>query len=331
MALVDDGYAALGDLRLAVNAGDQMGCHVFINVRPSRQQREPWHRISMSADLAIRLADAARQSFSDIEARATGEQVVTEFDFDSMVEGSIGVLSIRETPGLGEWVDALPQPDWPTIFNGDEDTLNRSRFYAYRLTMPDGRTVRAFRGKAGLDVAARKRHAVSAAFRRDTLQMVPVEGAVITFDQSVDFFEWDGLLFVVNMRTFESLTNIRDITVRKAVEAVDALAARFDLGDVDALKMHVQQRTRLGKRLAAAHKHGLVDDIDAVEVTNLIAARGLQFACEQGDQGVRFNLDHANPRSIEDFVDLVSDVFLVSPTTRRDWEALAKRPPRRRQ
>lgn len=330
MALIDDGYAALGDLRRAVNAGDQMGCHVFINVRPSRQQREAWHRVSLSPALAIDLVDAARQSFSEIEARATGDQALTEFDFDAMVEGSIGVLNIRETPGLGDWVDALPLPDWPTVFDGDEETLRRSRFYAYRLTLPDGRTVRAFRGRAGLGIAARKRNSVLAFFERDSLEMVPVEGAVITFDQSVDFFEWDGLLFVLNIRIFESLTNIRDVTIRKAVEAVDALAVRFDLGDVDALKAHVQQRTRLGKRLAAAHKHGLVADIDPVEVTNLIAVRGLQFGCEAGDQGVRFNLDHANPRSIEDFVDLVSDVFLVSPTTKRDWEALAKRPPRRR-
>ncbi|WP_205854062.1 Kiwa anti-phage protein KwaB-like domain-containing protein [Phenylobacterium kunshanense] len=284
----------------------------------------------MDIALTERLADAARQSLSEIEARATDADALAEFDFDAMVEGSIGVLNVRETPGLAEWLEALPRPDWPVVFDGSEETLGRSRFYAFRLALPDGRTVRAFRGKAGLEIAARKRNAVSAAFRRDTLQMVPIEGAVITFDQTVDFFEWDGLVFVLNIRTFESVTNIREVTIRKAVQAVDALAARFDLGDVDALKTHVEQRTRLGKRLAAAHKHGLVGDINAPEVTNLIAARGLRFTCVADDGGVRFGLDHADPRSVEDFVDLVSDVFLVSPTTRRDWEALAKRPPRRR-
>jgi hypothetical protein len=329
MALVDDGYAALGDLRRAMNAGEEMGFHVFLNVRPSRQRRETWYRISLARELSVQLADAARRVFSDLEATAAGEQNLGEFDFDSMVGGSVGVINLRDAEGLGDWLDALPLPDFPTVFDGDEEVLGRAKFYAFRLTLPDGRNIRAFRGRSGLEIAARKRNAVAAAFHRDTNQMVPVDGAVVTFDQNVDFFEWDGLLYVANIRSFESITNIREITVAKAHDAVEALAARFDLGNIDALKVHVQQRTRLGKRLASAHKHGLAADLDPAEIEKLIGVRKLQFKCEQDGGRLKFDLDHANNRSIEDFVDLVSDVFLTSPVTRRDWEALAKRPPRR--
>jgi hypothetical protein len=104
------------------------------------------------------------------------------------------------------------------------------------MTLPDGRGVRAFRGRAGLDVAARKRHAISAMFHRDTREMAAIEGSIITFDPNPDFFEWDGLLFILNMRTFESVTNIREVTVHKAVEAMDVLAGRFVLENADALK-----------------------------------------------------------------------------------------------
>lgn len=329
MALVDDGYASLADARRAFNAGDQIGCHVFLNSRPSRLNPHRWHRISLEGALAERLADAGRQSLTEIEARAIDEQSLAEFDFDAMADGSVGILSVRDTPGLSDWLDDLPQADLPVRFDGDEDTLKRSRFYAFRLTLADGRGVRAFRGRGGLDVAARKRNAVSAAFHRDTLEMVAIEGSVITFDQTIDFFEWDGLVFVDNMRTFESITNIRDVTVRKAAEAVDALAGRFHLGDVDALRIAVGKRTRLGKRLAAAHRHGLTDDIDTEKVAELIATRQLQLTCEPHEGSLRFNIDHTNARAVEDFVDLMSDVFLVSPTTRRNWEALVKRPPRR--
>lgn len=330
MALIDDGYAALADARLALNGGDEIGCHVFLNSRPSRERREPWHRISLEGVLAARLADAARQALWDIETRVTDEQLLAEFDFDAMVDGSVGVLSVRDTPGLTEWLDSLPRPDWPAIFDGDEETLKRSRFYAYRLTLPDGRGVRAYRGRAGLEVAARKRHAISAMFHRDTRELAAIEGAVITFEPTPDFFEWDGLLFIVNMRTFESITDIRDVTVRKAAEAIDALAARFHLDNLDALKASISQRTRLGKRLAGAHKHGLVGDLDAARVAQLIEVRQLQLVCTPHEGSLRFEIDHANGRAVEDFVDLMSDVFLVSPATNRDWEALVKRPPRRR-
>lgn len=181
MALIDDGYAALADVRLALNAGEEIGCHVFLNSRPSRIRHEAWHRISLERPLADRLADAARQALWEVEARATDDQSLAEFDFDAMVDGNLGVLSVRDTPGLTEWLEALPQPDWPVVFDGDEETLKRSRFYAYRLTLPDGRGLRAFRGRAGLDVAARKRHAISAMWHRDTHEMAAIEGSVITF------------------------------------------------------------------------------------------------------------------------------------------------------
>lgn len=330
MALIDDGYASLADARLALNGADEIGCHFFLNSRPSRERRESWTRISLEGALAARLADAARQTLWELETRVTNEQSLAEFDFDAMVDGSVGVLSVRDTPGLTEWLDALPQPDWPAIFDGDEETLRRSRFYAYRLTLPDGRGVRAFRGRAGLEVAARKRHAISAMFHRDSSELAAIEGSVITFEPTPDFFEWDGLLFIVNMRTFESITNIRDVTDRKAVEAIDALAGRFHLANPDALKASISQRTRLAKRLASAHKHGLVGDLDPERVAQLIAARQLQLTCTPHEGSLRFEIDHANSRAVEDFVDLMSDVFLISPATNRDWEALVKRPPRRR-
>jgi hypothetical protein len=62
----------------------------------------------------------------------------------------------------------------------------------------------------------------------------------------------------------------------------------------------------------------------------LVQKRQLQLTCQPDGATIRFNIDCTVARSVEDFVDLVSDVFLVSPTTSRDWEALVKRPPRRR-
>jgi hypothetical protein len=330
MALIDDGYAALSDLRRGLEDGDEVGCHLFLNVKPTRQNKQSWYRIRLDPALAVSLAQAAQNSISMIEVRAVADNALTEFDFDAMVDGHVGVLNVRDTPEIAEWLNATPLPDHPAVFDGTEEVLGRARFYAFRLVLPDGRSVTAFRSKGGFEVAARKRNAVTAIFHRDTHELVPVAGAVVTFDQVVDFMEWDGLLFVANMRTFEAVTDMRQITVRKAVEAVDALAARFDLGDIDALKTQVEKRTRLGKRLASAHKHGLAADLDPDQVAMVIDRRRLRFRCERDGADVRFHIDHADPRSIEDFVDLVSDVFLESPTTRREWEALAKRPARAR-
>lgn len=330
MALFDDGYAALADIRLAFNAGAEVGCHVFLFSPRTRARAHEWHRVIMVGDLAARLADAGRVSLNSIEARAADEQVLAEFDFDAMDHGSIGVLKVEDAPGLSDWLNAMPQNDWPTRFDGDEGVLEKTRFYAFRLSLPDGRTLRAFRGSRGLNITLRSRHAVAAMFQRDSREMVAVEGTVVSFDQTIDFFEWEGLVFIINLPTFESVTNIRHVTARKADEAVDALQNRFQINDIDGLKAHIAQRTRLGKKLAAAQKHGLVGDIDPAAMVHRIAAKQLDVQCTiEGDE-VRFDIDPANRRQVEDFVDLMTDFFLQSPVTSREWEAVVKRPPRAR-
>lgn len=330
MTLLDDGYAALADIRVASNADEEIGCHLFLHARPTRQRRDTWHRISADPELTAILLDAGKQSLWDIEARVADEQSLHEFDFDAMADGSVGLLRVEDAPGLGEWLAQVPAADLPTVYDGDEELLNSSRFYVFRLSFPDGRTLTAFRGRRGMQVAARQRNAIAAMFARDTQELVPVNGTVVSFDQAIDFFEWEGLVFILNMPTFESVTNIREVTNRKAFEAIDALANRFNLGDSEALKAHIGQRTRLGKKLAAAHRHGLAGDINPAVIEARIETKGLALRCQVDGDQVNFDIDHASRREVEDFVDLMTDVFLVSPLTSREWVAVVKKPPRPR-
>jgi hypothetical protein len=329
MPLVEDGLASLNDMRAALNEGLEIGCDVFLNAKTTRQRRDAWFRVSANWDLTQNLVAAGSRSLLNLAARAADGDNLHEFDFDAMVSGSVGIALVRELPQLQAWLGAVPGGDWPTVFDGDEEVVDDAGFYSFRLTFPDGRAVLAFRSRRGLEVVARRKGAVQARFSRDQNELVPVEGSIITFDQAVDFFVWDGMVFIGNLPTFEALTNLREITIQKAAQAVDALAGRFDLGDVDALKASIGQRTRLGKKLAAAQRHGLAGDIDPAAIHERIEARGLQVRCEIDGEQVRFEIDSTNPQEVSDFVDLMTDVFLRSPLTGREWDALAKRPSRR--
>jgi len=263
MPLIDDAFAALMDIRTAFTAGDRVGSHVFIFAPPTRDCRDRWHRIGMDGGVADRLVDSARTSMSKIEARATDDQVLSEFDFDAMADRSIGVLRVADAAAIADWLNEVPGDDWPVRFAGDERVLERARFYVTRLNFADGRHLTLFRGSRGLTVALKQRNAVAAAFSRDRDQMIAIDGPVITFDGNIDFFEWEGTVFIINFLTFESVTNIRELTVKKSGEAMDALSARFNLGtNTEALRLEIGKRTRLAKRLAAAHQHNLIADID---------------------------------------------------------------------
>lgn len=330
MPLVDDGYSAFADLTASLGEAQEVGCHVFLRSQPTRERREPWHRLSMTGDLANEIVETASRTLAQIEARTADDERLEEFTFDAMADGDIGVLRIADTPGLGEWLAAVPGPDWPVRFEGQEEVLERTRFYVTRLSFPDGRTLLAFRGSRNLNLSLRRRNAVIAKFNRDEHELVPVDGTVVNFDQEVDFFVWEGLTFVLNLRTFESVTNIREITAEKAGEAIDALVGRFGLDDPDGLKLAIGSRPLLAKKLASALRHGLVADIDIAALPARIAAKELDITHEGDGEDFRLRIDPNNRRQVQDFVDLMSDVFLHSPVTGREWVVSVKKAPRPR-
>lgn len=331
MPLIDDAYESLTDIRVALTAEGRIGCHVFIYSPRSRDRREEWYKIAMDGAVADLLASRARESLLNVEGRAADDQALAEFDFDAMSDGSIGVISLEDMPAIEMWLGNLPADDWHVRFDGDEQVLDKVRFYVIRLNLPDGRPLTIIRGSRGLTVTLREKGAVAAAFSRQRNEMVPIEGAVLSFDGVVDFFAWENFVYILNFRTFESVTNIRDETIRKSEEALDALAVRFGLGTnlVD-LKDEIAQRTLLAKRLAAAHRHGIIADIDPQSLVDRAAEKELRLRCHMENGNVQFDIDHNNRGEIQDFVDLLTDLFLRSPVTGREWEAVVKRPPQNR-
>lgn len=263
MPLIDDAFAALTDIRIALGGGDRIGCHVFIFSPRTRDRRDEWYKIAMEGAVADRLAAAARDALLKLEGRATDDQALAEFDFDAMVNGSIGVMSLAEVPAIADWLATIAGDDWPVRFDGDERVVEKARFYVTKLNFADGRPLTIVRGSRGLTVSLQEKGAVAAAFNRERNEMIAIDGAVVSFDGTIDFLAWEGMVFISNFRTFESVTNIRDVTIRKSAEALDALAARFGLGgNAESLKAEIGKRTLLAERLAAAHRYGIIANIN---------------------------------------------------------------------
>lgn len=331
MPLIEDSFAALTDLKILLGDIDNVGCHLFIFSPRTRQRREEWLQIAVDDVVAKKLVESTRRSLLTLEERAADDQALHEFDFDAMSDNSIGVLKLDDVGELTRWLNDVPENDWPVRFNGDERTLDKVRFFVVRLSFPDGKIIKLFRGSRGITVSLQAKGFISAAFSRRTNEMIAIEGPVISIDGKFDFVEWNDYLFISNLLTFESITNIREVTVRKANEVVDVLSRKLHLGDnVDALKFEIGKRTRLAKRLAAAQKHGLIDDIDLQSLVDRAAEKGLRLRCTMQDGVAKFDINCDNAGEVADFVDLITDIFLFSPVTKREWEAVVKRPPRSR-
>lgn len=326
MPLIDDALSALSDLEAAFDEEGELGSHLFLYSQRGRSKRERWQRISMDSSLARRFAETIRMSVANTRARAVEEDGLQAFDFDSMASGSIGVMPIAEAPELQAWLDELPEPDWPSIFRGEPGFVDRAKFYAVDLRVSDGRQLRAFRSKSGIKIIIERGSRLAAMFRQDSDEMQSVQGTVLTFDENLDFFQWEGFLFIRTLGAFESVTNIRAITAMKACSAVDAIASRFAIPDAKGLKDHLSSRIKLAKKMAAAVQHGLLEDVDGSRLIARIDERGFGVKCRRDGDRFAFDLDLGDRRQIEEFVNLMTDVYLRSPVTEREWKVTSKRP-----
>jgi hypothetical protein len=57
-----------------------------------------------------------------------------------------------------------------------------------------------------------------------------------------------------------------------------------------------------------------------------IQAKSLGLRCRTDGSGFVFDLNPDDPGEIEEFVNLITDFYLQSPVTNREWRALVKRP-----
>lgn len=326
MPLLEDALSALSDLDAAMQEEGEIGCHVFMFAPYGREPRNRWQRVSMDATLSARFVQSAALSVAQIREQAVDDNGLLEFDFDAMANGSVGVIATDSSPQLAEWLNEVPSADWPSVFAADPTYVERTRFFTARYNFADGRQLKTFRGKRGIQIILERGNRLAAMFRQDTEEMQPVDSTVITFDQAIDFFEWDSFVFIVNLGAFEAVTNIRQITAAKAHEAIDAISSRFGIPDIQGLKDHLSDRTKLAKKLASAVQHGLLEDVDGDRLIARIGERQFGVRCRREGDSFEFDINLENRGEVEQFVNLMTDVYLHSPVTRREWKAISKTP-----
>lgn len=329
MPLVDEAFSALTDLKASMGDMAAVGCHLFIFAPRTRVRRDEWLKVNINHDVAEKIADAARQAALRVETRAADDQALHEFDFDAMADESIGVLKSDEFEPIQHWLSQVPDNDWDRRFDGSDDVLEKARFYVVRLSFSDGRTATFFRGSRGIKISLETKGIISAAFSRHSNEMVSIDGPVITLDDKFDFISWDGHVFINNLLTFESITNIKDLTIEKANSVIDQISTIINItSGINSLKSELSKRIRLAKRLAAAHRHGIIADIDIEKLAERCRQKGLGLNCTVSSGVASFDFDLTDKQLVSDFVNLITDFYYKSTVTGREWEAVVKRPAR---
>jgi len=324
MAVVDDGLDALRDLRAKLE-NDAAGCHVLINLKRGRTREDRWKRLVTQDDLANKFTETVTEAIVSAHTLAAEPDGISEFDFDNINLGALGVLRLDEFPDLQQWLGQVPGNDWNHAFRPTAETRRDLHHYVLRVTFANGETLETFRSSRGARIYI-EHGGIHAWFQRDADIARPAADGFMSFDEKIDFFAWDGFLFITNLASFESITNIRVATQRQAHAAIDAMTGRFGFGDANVFKATIASKVSLAKKLAAAIRHGLIEAIDADRVMARIQEKNLDLECRKVDGKVVFDVDPSDMKQATEIVNLISDVYLHSPVTQKEWRALVKKP-----
>jgi Domain of unknown function (DUF4868) len=318
--------AALEKLRASLTkAPANAGCHVFLKAARGRTNADKWRRLQFTVGLATRFRAQLVERLLD-QLPAADDLVM--FSHGEMTGSQVAVLEKSDIAEIATWMDEVPAPDWLHVFEGDEAFFRKVRFHVTRLDVASaGEHLKIFRQRSSTSLLHRR--SFMAIFNVTQYQFSEVDGRVFDFALDGDFIEWEGLIFILRLSAFESLTNVREITIREAHRALEDVRAVEGLGisGFDAVAASLEARPQLAKKLAAAKRQGTVDNLHAKALADRIKQKGLPLAVVKRKNGhVEITINPDDADQIKEFVNLVTDVYLRSPVTEMEYAVSAKTP-----
>ena len=322
-AQLDDAQRALAELRSIIgDSATEVGCHTFLALRNGRTKADRWRRIQFGRGLATKFKSGM---FTELHDRLPAPDALTLFGFEDPPATHATVIAKADFPEVANWVDEVPTPDWPHTFGSDRGVMENARFHVacFHFGGEHG-VLRVFQQRA--PVSLMRRNSLLAVLATGRNELEEVEQQVFGFPLGADFVDWQGFVFVMRLPAFEALTNIRKVTLARAREAFDGIAAVNDLTvhGLVAVGAALQSKPLLAKKLAAAGRNGTLGVLQSDALADRIDTLHLPLQFKRKDGRVEITLDPDNPASMRAFVDLVADVYLRSPVTNLDYKAHSK-------
>jgi len=247
--------AALKRLNAALSAAPaNAGCHTFL-ATPSRDaQQGRWQRVRFANGVATHFRTEVIDS---LKAQMPTVQELVMFGYDDPGSTQTTVFAKSEYPDMASWFDEVPDSTWINIFNGDQEFLNKVVMHVTTIDVTgSGNILTVFKQRTKTSLL--RKRGMLAVLNPSSNEFVKVQGSVFDFSFAADFIEWEGFVYVFRLGTFESLTNVREVTFARAEEAIQAITTipNLTVPGIDDFPAHLRSRVALTKKLAAAGRLG---------------------------------------------------------------------------
>lgn len=283
------------------------------------QSAQQWKRVRLSAALGNKLSSQLIERIG-----RSLERDLAEYTYDDMTPSVLGVWRTKDISELSAWFGDIPDHTWAHIFDGSPEFEKTIRYQVFVIQTAHG-SVRVFL-KKGANAIVHK--GIAASFSVTSNEFSEVSGKVFSFELGVDFFEFNGTVFVGNSSAFELVTHVRKITSERSDQIINSFNEKTS-GNVvfmrrSELSSAIKAKPLFARKIASARVMGTIAALTAEKMIARISGKGLRITHKLLNGKYCFEVDENDPKSVRDFVDLITDTYLVSDVTDLEYKTHAK-------
>ena len=229
-------------------------------------------------------------------------------------------LDLQAETEVSAIVDQVSQVSDAEQFAEDEEIVSHLRFYAIVVGASAGRQAVLFRTYSPKKELSR-RPGLALMLQRGSYNKLLRK--VFLFDEEVDCFAWNGMMFVRNVASFQSIFAYFERLRARAAETVRAVLARVPISNADAFEAACTKHLPMMAKIAQIAGKPYLSRIAMRDIRRAIAEFGLDIRIVREDGGEKL-LFEAEPRKRWLILKLLDDDYLGSVLTEERYEVNSK-------
>ena len=294
--------------------------------------RDAFHRLNIDDGLAKRIAKATRDTLSQkIGEALEQDDGLVEIGTTDLPRDTIGYIDISHFDVAGD--GAAPDQDNSlhdllTAFPGtSHDKLlgNDLETHAAKISL----TASNISLGTAENLISICRQGKSTFMRNKNILMRRMnEGALVEakdifeLRDATDFFIWDGVIWVLNERSFENTLGFNELTQTRANSALDKIAEKLDFEDPDMLRAKVLAGKRASRIAAQLAGESYLDNINNEDFISYCKTHDLS-GWKVGDNG-KIQLEETSSAVVTRLLDAISQNYFEGGLGGGSYKATGK-------
>lgn len=230
-------------------------------------------------------------------------------------------IKLVNNPKISRLIEEISQIEQAEIFSEQDKVIDNLKFYTIICSDNNGKKSVFFRTYSPKKELNRRGGFV---LMMNKGQYNTIKNKVFLFDENIDCFTWNGILFIKNIYYFQKIFKYFEQIRSKATETLNLVTAKIPIQNIDEFKNACTGQLAMMEKLAIISKKPYLQQIKMEDIKRTINQFQLDIPVvdENGEEKLVFQKDSSKRWLI---LKLLDDDYLGSIMTREKYEVNSKR------